>query len=175
MGIHVLGHLPRSQEPRPLSPPDQADLDCQLAIWLKQRVIVPAVKGAWPLNLVPVRKKGVAACVRRWTLDARGINSISEPRPEYIGSVGPHQTRPHPQSFVCNTKILKFSMCCSGYGFKNSPAALEKLGTALMRPIPANKGNKYMDDFLLKDCDPGELLRTLCIFLDQKRAATVKI
>ena len=66
-------------------------------------------------------------------------------------------------------------MCCSGYGFKNSPAALEKLGTALMRPIPANKGNKYMDDFLLKDCDPGELLRTLCIFLDQKRAATVKI
>ena len=193
------GARPIHQRPRPLSPPDQADLDRQLAIWLRQRVIVPAVKGAWALNLVPVRKKGVAAGVRRWTLDARGINNICESHPEYIGSVGSnleelagvdlycqldlsnaflsipiHPDHIHKASFV-TPKSGSFSMTRSGYGFKNSPAALEKLGTALMRPIPAEKGNKYMDDFLLKDCHPGELLKTLCTFLDQIRAANVKI
>ena len=193
------GARPIHQRPRPLSPPDQADLDRQLAIWLQQRVIVPAVEGAWALNLVPVRKKGVAAGVRRWTLDARGINAISEARPEYIGSVGSNleeladmdlfcqldlanaflsiPIRPdhvHKASFV-TPKSGAFSMTRSGYGFKNSPAALEKLGTAIMRPIPPAKATKYMDDFLLKDSQPGELLKTLCKFLDQIRAANVKI
>ena len=195
----VPGARPIHQRPRPLSPPDQADLDRQLAVWLRQRVIVPAVEGAWALNLVPVRKKGVAAGVRRWTVDARGINSISEPRPEYIGSVGSNleqladmslfcqldlsnaflsiPIRPdhvHKASFV-TPKSGAFSMTRSGYGFKNSPAALERLGTAIMRPIPNEKGSKYMDDFLLKDTDPASLLKTLCTFLDQIRAANVKI
>ena len=58
------GSQPIHQKPRPLSPPDQEDLERQLAVWLKQRVIVPAVPGAYALNLVPVRKKGVAASVR---------------------------------------------------------------------------------------------------------------
>ena len=89
-------------------------------------------------------------------------------------SIPIHPDHIHKASFV-TPKSGSFSMTRSGYGFKNSPAALEKLGTALMRPIPAEKGNKYMDDFLLKDCHPGELLKTLCTFLDQIRAANVKI
>ena len=59
------------QRARSLSPPDQEDLERQLAVWLKQRVIIPAVPGAYGLNLVPVCKKGVAASLRRWTIDAR--------------------------------------------------------------------------------------------------------
>ena len=195
----IPGARPIHQRPRPLSPPDQADLDRQLAIWLRQRVIVPAVEGAWALNLVPVRKKGVAAGVRRWTLDARGINSITEPRPEYIGSVASNlgelagsdlycqldlsnaflsiPIRPdhvHKASFV-TPKSGAFSMTRSGYGFKNSPASLERLGTAIIRPIPPEFISKYMDDFLIRDKEPGNLLKTLCLFLDQIRAANVKI
>ena len=193
------GARPIHQRPRPLSPPDQEDLDRQLAVWLQQRVIKPAVEGAWALNLVPVRKKGVAAGVRRWTLDARGINSISEPRPEYIGSVGSNLEELADQDFFCQLDLANaflsipikpehvhkasfvtpksgaFSMTRSGYGFKNSPAALEQLGTAIMRPIPPKKGAKYMDDFLLKDDNPGTLLQTLCTFFDQIRAANVKV
>ena len=81
------GSQPIHQKPRPLSPPDQEDLQRQLAVWLKQRVIVPAVLGAYALNLVPVRKKGVAASVRRWTIDARPLNACTIPRPEFIGTV----------------------------------------------------------------------------------------
>ena len=193
------GARPIHQRPRPLSPPDQEDLDRQLAIWIRQRVIQPAVEGAWALNLVPVRKKGVAAGVRRWTIDARGINLISEPRPEYIGSVGSNLEDLADQNFFCQLDLANaflsipikpehvhkasfvtprsgaWSLRRSGYGFKNSPAALEQLGTAIMRPIPPRDGSKYMDDFLLKSSEPGPLLQTLCTFFEQIRAANVKI
>ena len=193
------GARPIHQRPRPLSPPDQEDLERQLAVWLRQRVIMPAVEGAWSLNLVPVRKKGVAAGVRRWTIDARGINAISEPRPEYIGSVGSNLEVLADQDFFCQLDLANaflsipikpehvhkasfvtpksgaFSMTRSGYGFKNSPPALEQLGTAIIRPIPRENITKYMDDFLIMDVRPGPLLQNLCIFFDQIRAANVKV
>ena len=75
------------QRPRPLSPPDQDDLERQLAVWLKQRVIIPAVPGAYALNFVPVRKKGVVASLRCWTIDARPLNACTIHRPEFNRTV----------------------------------------------------------------------------------------
>ena len=187
------------QRPRPLSPPDQEDLDRQLAVWLKQRVIVPALPGAWGLNLVPVRKKGVAAGVRRWTVDARPLNSVTYPRPEYIGkihsnlenlgnmnlfiqadlansflSIPVKPDQAHKLSFV-TPRSGAFTMLRSGYGLTNSPMALEQLGTAIMRPIKPSEGTKFVDDFLLHGKDPDPLLNSFSTFLSQIRAANVKI
>ena len=193
------GSQPIHQKPRPLSPPDQEDLERQLAVWLKQRVIIPAVPGAYALNLVPVRKKGVAASVRRWCIDARPINAVTIPRPEFIGTVSSNlenlagkslfiaidlansflsiPLKPqdaHKLSFV-TARHGAYTMLRSGYGLTNSPAALAQLSTAIMRPIKPDDGSHYVDDYLLHNNEPGKLLDTFKTFLEQLRAANVKL
>ena len=193
------GSQPIHQKPRPLSPPDQEDLERQLSVWLRQRVIIPAVPGAYALNLVPVRKKGVAASVRRWCIDARPINQQTIPRPEFIGTVSANlenladkslfiaidlansflsiPLKPqdaHKLSFV-TARHGAYTMLRSGYGLTNSPAALAQLSTALMRPIKPDDGSHYVDDYLLHNNDPHKLLNSFRIFLEQLRAANVKL
>ena len=193
------GSQPIHQKPRPLSPPDQEDLERQLAVWLKQRVIIPAVPGAYALNLVPVRKKGVAASVRRWCIDARPINAVTIPRPEFIGTVSSNlenladkslfiaidlansflsiPLKPqdaHKLSFV-TARHGAYTMLRSGYGLTNSPAALAQLSTAIMRPIKPEDGSHYVDDYLLHNNDPVKLLNSFKTFLEQLRAANVKL
>ena len=193
------GSQPIHQKPRPLSPPDQEDLERQLSVWLKQRVIIPAVPGAYALNLVPVRKKGVAASVRRWCIDARPINAVTIPRPEFIGTVSSNlenlagkslfiaidlansflsiPLKPqdaHKLSFV-TARHGAYTMLRSGYGLTNSPAALAQLSTAIMRPIKPEDGSHYVDDYLLHNNDPVKLLATFKTFLEQLREANVKL
>ena len=155
--------------------------------------------GAYALNLVPVRKKGVAASVRRWTIDARPLNAFTVPRPEFIGTVTSNlenlagksffiavdlanrflsiplkPQEAHKLSFV-TARHGSFTMLRSGYGLTNSPAALAQLNTAIMRPIRPDDGSHYVDDYLLHNQDPKRLLNTFRISLGQLRAANVKI
>lgn len=198
----IPGAAPVHQRPRRLSPPDEADLERQLVVWLKQGVIVPAVPNSFALNLVPVRKKGVAQSVRRWTIDARPINLLTCPRPEAIATIAGNLETLAGKDVFCQLDLANaflsiplrkediyklsfvtpsfgnFSMTRSGYGLMNSPKALAKLGSAIMRPIPPSKGNVYMDDFLIFDPEqnnPKGLLATLGVFLSQLRKANVKL
>ena len=187
------------QRPRHLSPPDQEDLERQLAIWIRQKVVVPSVEGAWALNLVPVNKKHVSKGVRRWTLDARPLNAITLPMPQYIGSVAANleglaqkqlfssidlanaflsipinPADRHKASFT-TPKNGCWSFTRSGYGLMNSPAALEILGQALTRDVEPGFMDKYMDDFLCSSMEPKEHLNALRQFFENIRAANVKM
>ena len=80
----------------------------------------------------------------------------------------------HKLSFV-TARHCAYTMLRSGYGLTNSPAALAQLSTAIMRPIRPDDGSHYVDDYLLHNNDPHALLETLRIFLEQLRAANVKL
>ena len=193
------GAPPVFQRPRHLAPPDQEDLERQLAIWVRQKVVVPAVDGAWALNLVPVNKKHVSKGIRRWTLDARPLNAITLPMPQYIGSVAANleglakkqlfssidlanaflsipinPADRHKASFT-TPKNGCWTFTRSGYGLMKSPAALEILGQALTRNIEPGAMEKYMDDFLCSSMEPSEHLEALKQFFVNIRAANVKM
>ena len=130
-----------------------------MAIWVRQKVVVPALDGAWALNLVPVNKKHISKGIWRWTLNARPLNAITLPMPQHIGSVAanleglakkqlfsfidltnsflsiPINPEDRHKASFSTTKNGCWTLTRSGYGFKNSPAALEILRQALTRNI----------------------------------------
>ncbi len=73
MEIEVpIGTCTMSSASHPLHPDKQANLDLQVGLFLKQKVIQPS-KSPWPSPMSPVHKKNGKV---RWTVDYRRLNAV---------------------------------------------------------------------------------------------------